>query len=133
MPREFPRKLRLNVQIQRELTTVIREELTDPRVQGVTVTMADVAPDLRQARVFVSMLGPDEELQQAVTALNHAAGKLRRELGVRLRLRYTPQLHFTPDVALREGDRIAAMIRKAVADDKTHIAAPEDSQEESGG
>jgi ribosome-binding factor A len=123
MPREFPRKLRLNVQIQRELTTLIRGELTDPRVDGVTVTMVDMAPDMRQARVTVSLLGPDEQLNLAVKALNHAAGKLRHGLGVNLRLRYVPQLHFAPDIALREGDRIAQIIRKAVAADHAH--APE--------
>jgi ribosome-binding factor A len=127
MPKEYPRKLRLNVQIQRELTTLIRNELTDPRVAGVTVTTVDVAPDMRQANVTVSLLGPDDQLKTAVKALNHAAGKLRHGLGVNLRLRYVPQVHFRPDVALREGDRIAQIIRKAVADDHAHISEqPED-------
>ncbi|MGH8456022.1 MAG: 30S ribosome-binding factor RbfA [Stenotrophobium sp.] len=120
MPREFPRKLRINVQLQRELTTLIREELTDPRVAGVTVTSADVTQDLRHAKVMVSVLGSDEQLKEAVKGLNHANGKLRHELGLRLRLRYTPELHFSPDLALREGDRISQMIRQAVATDKTH-------------
>ncbi len=128
MPKEYPRKLRLNVQIQRELTTLIRTELTDPRVAGITVTTVDVAPDMRQANVTVSLLGPDEQLKVAVKALNHAAGKLRHGLGVNLRLRFVPQLHFKADVALREGDRIAQIIRKAVAEDHAHI--PE--QPESG-
>lgn len=132
MPREFPRKLRLNVQLQRELTAVIREELTDPRIRGITVTMADVAPDLRQAKICVSMLGTDDELKQAVTALNHASGRLRRELGVRLRLRYTPQLHFSADTALREGDRISAMIRNAVRSDDANNAASESTSEPEG-
>lgn len=132
MPREFPRKLRLNVQLQRELTAVIREELTDPRIRGITVTMADVAPDLRQAKIRVSMLGTDDELKQAVTALNHASGLLRRELGVRLRLRYTPQLHFSPDTALREGDRISAMIQQAVRADSINHSDAEPASESKG-
>ena len=118
MPKEYPRKLRLNVQIQRELIALIRDELTDPRVTGVTVTSADVAPDMRQARVLVSVLGSDEQLAIAVKALNHAAGKLRGELGRRLGLRYTPELHFAPDLALREGDRISALIHQAVKQDR---------------
>jgi ribosome-binding factor A len=130
MPREYPRKLRINVQIQRELMTLIRDELTDPRIgRGITVTTVDVSPDLRQARVTVSMLGPDEELKVTVKALNHAAGRLRHLLGVNLRLRYVPQLHFAADTALREGDRIAQIIRKAVADDHVHAPASlEDDQ-----
>jgi len=126
MPKEYPRKLRLNVQIQRELTTLIRTELTDPRVAGITVTTVDVAPDMRQANVTVSLLGPDDQLNIAVKALNHAAGKLRHCLGVNLRLRFVPQLHFRPDVALREGDRIAQIIRKAVSED--HGNHPERSE-----
>lgn len=102
------------MQIQRELTALIRDELTDPRVAGVTVTSADVAPDLRQAQILVSVLGSDEQLDLAVKGLNHAAGKLRGGLGRSLGLRYTPELHFAADVALREGDRISALIRKAV-------------------
>lgn len=131
MPREYPRKLRLNVQLQRELTALIREDLTDPRVAGVTVTTADISPDLRQARVTVSVLGSDEQLKEAVRALNHAAGKLRHGLGLRLRLRCVPQLHFSADLALREGDRIAQIIRKAVAEDRARGdevgGQPEDS------
>ena len=131
MPREYPRKLRINVQLQRELTALIREDLTDPRVAGVTVTTVDVAPDMRQARVTVSLLGSDEQLSLAVKGLNHAAGKLRHELGVRLRLRFVPQLHFTADLALREGDRIAQIIRQAVAADREHVPPPADAQESS--
>jgi ribosome-binding factor A len=129
MPREYPRKLRLNVQIQRELTTLIRHELTDPRIAGITVTTVDVAPDMRQANITVSLLGPDEQLKVAVKALNHAAGKLRHGLGVNLRLRFVPQLHFKPDVALREGDRIAQIIRKAVAEDHAHVPEKTESDD----
>ena len=131
MPREYPRKLRINVQLQRELTALIREDLTDPRVAGVTVTTVDVAPDMRQSRITVSLLGSDDQLKQAVKALNHAAGKLRHELGVRLRLRYVPQLHFSADLALREGDRIAQIIRKAVAEDREHVPPPSETPENS--
>lgn len=117
--REYPRKLRVGTQLQAELATLIRV-LSDPRVQGVTVTGVDVAPDLRNARVSVSLLGDDQRLRDAVKGLNHASGKLRHELGVRLRLRSIPALHFSPDIALREGDRISALIRSAVADDQRH-------------
>ncbi|HEX4872011.1 MAG TPA: 30S ribosome-binding factor RbfA [Nevskiaceae bacterium] len=121
MPREFARKLRINVEIQRELAGLIREELTDPRVAGITVTDADVAPDLRQARIRVSLLGDDARLAEAVKALNHAGAKLRHGLGRRLKLRYTPQLHFVADTALREGDRLGQLIRQAVREDAQHL------------
>ena len=126
MPKEFSRTLRINSQVQRELTALIREELGDPRVLGVTVTDADVSPDLRQARITISVLGSDEELKLAVKGLNHAAGKLRRGLGRRLKLRLVPNLRFVPDEALREGDRISAMLRKALEQDQIHAKQRKD-------
>ena len=116
--KEYPRKLRLNTQLQGELAALIRDELSDPRVAGITVTGVDVSPDLRNARVTVSLLGDDARLKEALKGLKHAAGKLRHELGERLSLRYVPQLHFAADVALREGDRISALINAAVRGDE---------------
>lgn len=120
MPKEYSRTLRINSQIQRDLTDLIRSELSDPRVAGVTVTAVDVSPDLRQARVTVSLLGADEQLNEAVKGLNHAAAKLRHGLGGKLKLRLIPNLRFVPDVALREGDRIGQMLRQALAEDLAH-------------
>lgn len=116
--KEYPRKFRINTQVQQELAVLIRDKLSDPRIQGITVTSADVAPDLRNAKVTVSLLGSDEQLKEAVQALNHAAGKLRHELGLRLKLRLVPALRFVPDIALREGDRISDLIRNAISEDK---------------
>lgn len=116
--KEYPRKVRVGTQLQAELAVLIRDQLADPRVRGVTVTSVTVAADLRNARVSVSLLGDDQQLKEAVKGLNHAAGKLRHELGERLSLRSVPALHFSPDLALREGDRISALIRNAIADDE---------------
>lgn len=116
--KEFPRKLRLNTQVQRELADLIACTLTDPRVEGVSITQVDVAPDLRNATIMVSTLGTDAELAQAVTALHGAASVLRRGLGARLRMRLTPQLHFRADTQLRQADRLTQLIRDAVGTDK---------------
>jgi ribosome-binding factor A len=131
MPREFSRTLRLNAQIQRELSELIRDELSDPRVAQlpITVTQVDVSPDLRNARVSVSLLGADEKLAAAVKVLNGASAHIRHRLGKRLRLRMVPTPHFVADIALREGDRIGALIRQATAED--HAAEPEPGDEQS--
>jgi len=121
VPREYSRKARLNPQFQQELAVLIRDELRDPRVVGVTVTSVDVAPDLRNATVRVSLLGADDKLQDALKGLRHAAGRLRHLLGKRLQLRFLPQLRFLADTALREGDRVGNLIRDAVADDEKHV------------
>ena len=123
MPREFSRKLRVNTQLQQVLATLIRTELRDPRVAAVTVTGAEVAPDLRHAKVRVSVLGSDDELRQAVQALNRAAGLLRHGVGRALALRYLPELHFQADEQLRTGDRLGALIRDAVREDDHHARA----------
>lgn len=118
MPREYSRTLRINSQIQRELSELIRDELTDPRIGKLTVTDVVVAADVRNAKVSVSHLGTDDELKQAVKALNGAAGRLRHLLVDRMRIRHVPTLHFTADMALREADRVGGLIRDAVASDR---------------
>jgi ribosome-binding factor A len=124
MPKEFSRTLRLNAQLQRELSTLIRDELTDPRVKQVSITAVSVSPDMRNARVSMSQLGSDAELGAAVKALNGAAVLLRHRLGKALKLRYMPALSFVADTALREGDRIGVLIRQATASDRA--AHPEE-------
>jgi ribosome-binding factor A len=126
VPREYPRKLRVNNQLQADLAQLIRVELSDPRVAGVTVTGVDVTPDMREAKVTVSLIGSDEQLKEAVAGLNHAAGKLRHGLGQRVRLRIVPSLRFVPDTALREGDRVSGLIREAVAADRRHAEDRDD-------
>lgn len=114
MPRDFPRKRRVSEQIKRELSRLIRDEIKDPRVVMATVTAADVSPDLRSARVFISTLelaaGSDRE--QAVSVLNGATGFLRGELGKSLRLRRIPELHFIVDDSLERGSRVNAVIER---------------------
>lgn len=127
MPREFSRTLRINAQLQRELSSLIREQLTDPRVALVTVTQVSVSPDMRNARISISQIGSDAELKAAAKALNGAASLLRRAIGKSLKLRYVPMLRFFADEALREGDRIGSMIREATARDLAHPVAPSTS------
>ena len=130
MPKEYSRTLRLNAQLQRELSELIRDELTDPRIGRLTITGVVVAADVRNAKVSVSQLGSDEELKQAVKALNGAAGRLRHLLVERLRIRHVPTLHFSADLALREADRVGGLIRAAVASDQ--VAAAPAADDDSG-
>ena len=122
MPKEYPRKLRLNAQLQRELTNLIRGELHDPRIGNVTVTSVDVTPDMRHARVLVSRLPLDADPAPAVAALNHAAGKLRFELKRLLKIKHIPELHFHADRVAAEADHLNRLIRKARDEDR-EIAA----------
>ena len=120
MPREYPRKLRVNTQLQAELAQLIRSELSDPRVAGVTVTSVDVAPDMREAKVMVSLFGSDEQLKEAIKGLSSAGGKLRHGLAKRMLMRTVPNLRFVPDLALRAGDQVSGLIRSVIEADKQH-------------
>jgi ribosome-binding factor A len=126
LPKEYSRTLRINSQLQRELSELIRDELTDPRIGKLTVTEVIVAADVRNAKVLISQLGSDDDLKQAVKALNGAAGRLRHLLVDRLRIRHVPTLHFSADMALREADRVGSLIRAAVASDQASAAATDD-------
>lgn len=131
MPKEFPRAARLSAQLQEELSDLLRSDiLSDPRVYGVnlTVTTVDVARDMGHAHILVSSLGEIAQLEEAVRGLNHAAGKLRRELGSRLRLRYTPELSFKPDLGLREAGRINQLLHQALDEDRRHSAHREEKK-----
>ena len=118
--KEFPRKARINVQLQREVAELIRESISDPKVASVSVTRVDASPDLRNASVYVSSLGTDAELSAAVDALQRAAGGFRRELGTRLHLRRIPALKFRADTQMRNADRLDQLIRSAVKEDAAH-------------
>jgi ribosome-binding factor A len=122
MPKEYPRKLRLNTQLQRELTELIRDELGDPRVTGVNVVAVDVTPDMRHAKVFISLLALDADPAPAVAALNHAGGKLRHELKQRLRLRHIPELHFRAERATAAALHLDKLIREARDQDRGNAA-----------
>lgn len=101
---------RIGEQLREELSLIVSGELKDPRVGLVTVTQVKLSPDLRNARVFVSSLGPDEEVGKSLEALRSAAGFIRWRLGRSLHLRHTPQLHFVFDRAVRTAFRIEEIL-----------------------
>ena len=101
---------RINEEIQRELAARI-PSVKDPRVTGmISVTAVETTPDLRYAKVYVSMLDKSSA-SEVVKGLKSAAGYLRRELGRALSLRYTPELVFVEDDSIAEGARILEMLR----------------------
>ena len=103
--------------IRQELSQLILRELADPRVRLATVSAVHVTPDLRKARVEVSVLGEEPTREAAVAALRHAAGFLRRQLGSRLRLRATPELDFTLDRGAEHSAHIASLLETLHHDD----------------
>ena len=101
---------RINEEIQRELASLI-PNVKDPRVTGmISVTAVETTPDLRWAKVYVSMLDKSSAAQ-VVKGLKSAAGYLRRELGRALNLRYTPELLFVEDDSIDKGAHSLEMLR----------------------
>lgn len=122
MPRDYPRTRRIGDQIQRDLAQLIRDEVRDPRVGLVTVSGVDVTRDLAHAKVYVSALGADaDQAREMVSALNHAAGYLRKLLAHRLTIRTIPALKFVYDESFDRGARLSHLIDTAVAGEKRDI------------
>ena len=102
---------RVNDLLREEISDLLRRELKDPRVSGlVSITEVDVSPDLRQAKVFVSVMGSEEEKASTMRALEAAARFLRYELRKRLTIRRTPELSFLPDDSIERGARILSLL-----------------------
>jgi ribosome-binding factor A len=132
--RDYPRSDRVGDQMQRELADLVRLEVKDPRVGMLTLTSVEVSRDLAHAKVFFTLLDGREKGLEAEEALNHAAGFLRKALGLRMRLRSLPNLRFIYDNTPEEGARISALIASAIAedearhvDDDTNLAPDSDS------
>ena len=106
------RKGRINEELQRELSALIRT-LKDPRVQQsmVSITKVEATGDLRYAKVYISVLDKDKS-KETVRGLRSAAGFLRREIGSRLQLRYTPELIFEEDDSIAYGAKMFELLRK---------------------
>jgi ribosome-binding factor A len=117
MPRDYPRSDRLASQIQRELARLLRTGLKDPRLGQPSILDVEVSKDLAHARVFFSLLDP-ENAADCLDALNHAAGYLQREIGKQIKARVTPKLSFVYDDTDIRGRQLSDLIDSAVASDK---------------
>ncbi|HEV2762366.1 MAG TPA: 30S ribosome-binding factor RbfA [Pyrinomonadaceae bacterium] len=96
--------------IREEIMQIVGFELDDPRVASVAVTGVRVTDNLRDARVFVTVEGTDEEKRAALAALHKAAPYVRRQLGTSLNLRYTPELHFVRDTVEESANRVEELL-----------------------
>src|SRR5262249_43912349 len=102
---------RVNQLIKEEISLLLQRELKDPRLGFVTVTEVETSKDLRQAKVFVSVLGADEQWASSLTALTSARGFIRNWLRQHLDLRVTPEILFRPDRSMEHAARIQALLK----------------------
>lgn len=101
----------------REIVADELTELTDPGIGFVTITGVDVAPDLRNATVYYSVMGTETEREETADALARAAPRLQAIVGRSVRLKYTPRLHFEIDPSIDEGLRISGLLAELSEDD----------------
>jgi len=108
---------RVGEEIAHEINAMLAGELKDPRLEGtVVVSEVRVQPDMKHARVFVNMQGSSKEQTDAIKALEHAAGFIRRELIERLQLRRLPELHFVLDHSQEYTERIDQLLKEMKKD-----------------
>jgi ribosome-binding factor A len=107
------RMRRVNEAMREVLSGAITSELKDPRVGFVTVTAVETSPDLRHARVFVSVFGNPGERRRTLQALDSAHGFLQRRIGSELRMKNTPQLAFVYDDTPERGVRISHLLEES--------------------
>ena len=109
---EFKRVDRVSGLLRREVAEVLAREVKDPRVSMVTVTDVTVSPDLRSAHIYFSVLGTEKEIRDSTIGLERATKFIQRQLGRRIRLRYTPVIDFRFDNSLEYGSHIDRVLRE---------------------
>ncbi len=113
MPREFSRNQRLGAQVLRTLSELLRLEVKDPSLNGVSLTIVEMTRDVSVAKVYFSLLNPDDDPKSALQGLQRASGFLRGKLGSALKIRHVPELRFLHDDSVAHGIEISRLIDDA--------------------
>jgi len=116
--------------IRDEIARLLLRDFKDPRLGFVTITGVEVSPDLRQARVFVSVLGDAAARDTSIEALRHGAGYLQKALFRNLRLRHAVSIRFAPDESLQRGARIEEVLKHLHEQDESHVREEDKAEEE---
>ncbi|MGH8492812.1 MAG: 30S ribosome-binding factor RbfA [Moraxellaceae bacterium] len=132
------RTQRIGDQIQREIASLIRTEIKDPRLGMVTVSAVKVSSDMGYADIYVTVMGAsldegqEEKPAESIAVLNAAAGFLRGEVGRAIKTRITPRLRFHYDEVVARGNRMATLIHEAVREDESRARAYDESPKADG-
>ena len=120
---------RINGEVQKELSTIIRNEIKDPRIHPMTSVMAvEVAPDLKTCKAYISMLGEKEAKEATIKGLNSAEGYIRRQLAKNLNLRNTPEIRFILDESIEYGVNMSKLIDDVTKKDNSHRQVKEQEE-----
>jgi ribosome-binding factor A len=119
---------RVGEQIKKEIVEIVRHDIKDPRVGFVTITGVEASGDLQHATVHISVLGGEEARKGTMEALQKASGFIRTEVGRRIRLRRTPELHFKLDTSLDYSTRISEVLKDIKGEEQDESSAQSESR-----
>jgi len=106
------RATRVSDQLLKGIADILMQKVKDPRVKGVTLTGANVSNDLKYAKIYFSVLGNKDDIMRAQSGLDSAKGYIKREIGVRVKLRYVPDILFEHDPTLEVSNRMERLFEK---------------------
>ena len=133
MKKNSIKMIKINKEFQRELSTLIAREVKDPRIGLMTsVVSCDVAPDLKTAKVYISVLGDSETQSNTLKGLKSAAPFLRSQLAHNLNLRNTPELIFVVDQSIEYGVNMSHIIDTVIEKDEANYVPDPESEADAG-
>ncbi len=119
MKKNSVKNIRVNSEVLREMSLIIRDDLKDPRIHPMTSVMAvEVTPDLKFAKIFVSVMGDDEAKEKTMQGLKKSASFARHQLASRMNLRNTPELTFVLDHSIEYGVTMSKKIDEVMRSDR---------------
>ena len=121
---------RVNTEVQRELSNIIRGGIKDPRVAPMTSVVAvEVAPDLKTCKAYISVLGDEKSQKDTITGLKSAEGYIRRQLARTVNLRNTPEIRFILDQSIEYGINMSKLIDEVTEhDNKMHVEVEDETE-----
>lgn len=126
------RRARLNEQLRRELSELIRTQVRDPRVGPVTITGVEIAADLGSARIFIRVVGGSAEMERSLEGLAAGASFLRTALGKVLHVRRVPELRFREDRSYEGAARIEEVLAAVLPEDEAGASEAEEMRSDGG-
>lgn len=125
---------RVNGEVQRELSNIIREEIKDPRIPPLTsVVSVEVAPDLKSCKAYISVLGDEEVQKNAIEGLKSAEGYIRKKLAASVNLRNTPVVKFVLDQSIEYGVHMSKLIQDVNQNQVVTPTVEEDDENDQNG
>ena len=123
MRKNSVKNTRINGEVLKELSNIIRSEIKDPRINPMTSVVAvEVAPDLKTCKAYISVLGDEKSQQDTITGLKSAEGYIRRQLARTVNLRNTPEIRFILDQSIEYGINMSKLIDEVTEhDNKMHV------------